>query len=105
MRDAVATYISPRYLEATLVELEAAKAVDVVNTPSAVAVVQERLGLTESERDSVFELFAAGGDRTVLGLGQAVTAAAQLAEDGDRQSDLEAQFWTIVGSPRQFVGV
>lgn len=104
VRDAVATYISYGYLQETAAEMRRAKDTAVENTPAAVAVVQERFGLTEAERDAVFELFAAGGDRSVLGLGQAVTAAAQLAEDGDRQSEVESTFWSIVGAPTQFVG-
>ena len=104
VRDAVATYISPEYLQATAEEMRRAKQVQVESAPAAVAVVQERFGLTEAERDAVFELFAAGGDRSVLGLGQAVTAAAQLAEDGDRQSEVETRFWEIVGTPNAFVG-
>lgn len=104
VRDAVATYISPEYLQNTAEEMRRAKGVEVENTRHAVDVVQQRFGLTEAERDNVFELFAAGGDRTVLGLGNAVTAAAQLAEDGDRQSELETTFWEIVGQPGAFVG-
>lgn len=105
VRDAVATYISPEYLQNTVEEMRVAKTWQVADTPAAVEAVQVRLGLTEGERNAVFELFAAGGDRSVLGLGQAVTAAAQLAEDGDRQSELESKFWEIVEAPRQFVGV
>lgn len=104
VRDAVATYISPGYLQETADEMRRAKAVVVESAPHAVEVVGARFGLTEAERTSVFELFAAGGDRTVLGLANAVTAAAQLAEDGDHQSDLEATFWQIVNAPAQFVG-
>jgi hypothetical protein len=32
-------------------------------------------------------------------MGQAVTAAAQLSEDGDRQAELESQFWDIIRDP------
>ena len=104
VRDAIATYISPGYLSDTVEEMRAAKAVGVESAPAAVEAVQVRFGLTDNERNAVFELFAAGGDRSVLGLGQAVTAAAQLADDGDRQSELESTFWSIVGAPAQFVG-
>jgi hypothetical protein len=102
--DAVATYCSPGYLQQTVDEMRAAKAVTVESTPNAVEVVQQRFGLTETERTNVFELFAASGDRSVLGLGNAVTAAAQLALDGDRQSELETMFWDIVGAPSEFAG-
>ena len=104
VRDAVVTYISPSYLQNTVEEMRAAKQVGVENAVPAVDAVQRNFGLTEVERDAVFELFAAGGDRTVLGLGQAVTAAAQLADDGDRQSELESTFWAIVGQPMAYAG-
>ena len=104
VRDAVATYINPRYLEATADEMRRAKGIEVDNARVAVDVVRERFGLTEAERDNVFELFAAGGDRSVLGLANAVGAAAQLAEDGDHQSELESEFWSIVNAPQMFVG-
>ena len=105
VRDAVATYLSPGYLQETADEMRLARHAGVIDTVAAVDVVQARFGLSEGERNAVFELFAAGGQRTVLGLGQAVTAAAQLAPDGDRQSELESTFWAIVAQPNAFVGM
>ena len=104
VRDAIATYISPEYLQNTAEEMRAATQHAVQDTPGAVDTVQVHLGLSEAERNTVFELFAACGDRTVLGLANAVTAAAQLSEDGDRQSEMERAFWDIVGAPAAFVG-
>lgn len=104
VKDAVATYCSADYLEQTVNEMSHAKQVTVESARNAVDVVQDRFGLTETERDNVFELFAAGGDRSVLGLGNAVTAAAQMAADGDRQSEVETLFWNIVAAPQAFTG-
>jgi hypothetical protein len=52
----------------------------------------------------VFDCFARGGDSTLLGVANAVTAAAQLVETSDRQTELEAAFWTVVGAPQAFAG-
>lgn len=104
VHDAVATFLSRDYLIQVAREMQDARHASVIDTTKAIEAVQVRLGLTEGERNAVFELFAAGGQRTVLGLGQAVTAAAQLADDGDRQSDMESMFWQLVSQPNVFVG-
>ncbi len=100
--DAIATYITTDRLQATVDEMAAASEVSVESPSAAVEVVQQRFGLTDAERTSVFDAFAAGGDTSVMGLGQAVTAAAQRVEDGDRQTELEQRFWDIVSQPAAF---
>jgi hypothetical protein len=85
-------------------EMRAAKGIEVASPAAAMLVVQERLGFTENETRDVLDCFMRGGDTTVLGLGQAVTAAAQLAADGDRQAEMEDAFWQIVNAPRVFAG-
>jgi hypothetical protein len=100
--DAVATYISPGYLQDIAASMERAKDTPVGVTVDAVDTVQQSFGLTTDERNAVFELFAACGDHSVLGLANAVTATAQLASDGDRQSELEQSFWAIVEQPVRY---
>lgn len=101
--DAVATFCSTSYLEALAGEMRAAKGVEVAPS-QAVEVVSRMLELTEGETNDVFDCFARGGDSTVLGVANAVTAAAQLVESGDRQAELEAAFWTVVQHPQAFAG-
>lgn len=100
--DATRQFISVEYLEKMANEMRAAKGVEVTSASAAVQLVQDRLGFTENETRDVFDCFMRGGDSTVLGLGQAVTAAAQLTDDSDRQAEMEDAFWAIVRQPGVF---
>jgi hypothetical protein len=60
--------------------------------------------MTEAETEMALTAFMRSGDSTVLGIGQAVTAVAQVAEDSDRQNELENSFWQIVGKPAAYAG-
>jgi hypothetical protein len=102
--DAVRTFCSAEYLTRVADEMRRAKGLEVVSPTDATAQVVKACGLTEDEGRAVLDLFATSGDRSVLGLGQAVTVVAQHAVDGDRQAEIEAQFWTVVGQPERFVG-
>lgn len=102
--DATRQFVSVEYLTTIANEMRAAKGIEVVSVTNAMVVVQQRLGFTDDETSSVLDAFMRGGDSSVLGLGQAVTAAAQLVADGDRQSEMEDAFWAIVRQPAQFVG-
>ena len=103
--DVVRTYLSTDYLETIATEMRAAKGVEIRSAASAIEVVTDQIGLTDDEQRNVFDYFARGGDSTLLGLGQAVTAAAQLVEDGDRQSELEGEFWNVLNSPARYATV
>jgi len=102
--DAVRTFVSVDHLEQIVSPMRAAKQVDVDSPALAVEAVQRRCQITDAETQAVLDAFMRGGDSTVLGVGQAVTAAAQEVDSGDRQAELEAMFWTIVEAPREFVG-
>ena len=82
--------------------MRAAKGVDIDSPAAAIEIVTDKFGLSETESRNVFDCFARGGDATVLGIGNAVTAAAQLVDDGDRQSEMESNFWNIVQAPEMF---
>jgi hypothetical protein len=97
--DAVRQFCSADYLQRTVNEMRAAKAQRVASPSSAVEVVQRTFAFTEAESRSILDAFIVGGDHSVLGLGQAVTAAAQDADDSDRQSEMENAFWGIVNHP------
>lgn len=97
--DVFRAYLTTDYLETIANDMRAAKGIEVESGKAAIEVVTNRFGLTEAEASNVFDCFARSGDSTVLGVGQAVTAAAQLVESSDRQSELEETFWQIVESP------
>lgn len=96
--DAVRQFVSVDYLQRIVADLRAAKGVEVERPSAAVERVQVAAGLTEAETQAVMDAFLRGGDTTLFGLGQAVTAAAQTVESSDRQVELEAAFWDVVGN-------
>tara|TARA_R110000823_G_scaffold1464_1_gene5667 strand:+ start:7891 stop:9087 length:1197 start_codon:yes stop_codon:yes gene_type:complete len=100
--DVMKQYLSVGYLETLADEMRAAKGVDIDSPAAAIEIVTDKFGLSETESRNVFDCFARGGDATVLGIGNAVTAAAQLVDDGDRQSEMESNFWNIVQAPEMF---
>lgn len=101
--DAVRTFCSVEYLEGLINDMRAAKGVAVDQPNQTVEVVQNRYGFSDTETENVLACFMRGGDPTVLGIGQAVTAAAQLSPDTDRQAEMEATFWQIVEAPAELV--
>lgn len=99
--DAASSFCSVDYLNRMLDEMRAAKGITVAPS-TAIEIVQKQCSLTDDESRLVLDAFAASGDQSVLGLGNAVTLAAQHADDGDRQSEMESAFWTIVSQPQQY---
>lgn len=100
MADAVNRFCSTDYLDTAADDMRTAKGLDVENPVKAIEVAQQRLGFTDGEVESALAMFVRSGDTSVLGLGQAFTAAAQTLDDGDRQSEIEQAFWSIVAEPR-----
>jgi hypothetical protein len=100
--DAVKTFADVDYLHRIVERMRRAKGVEVERPTESVQVLGTALGFTETQTRNVLDCFMRGGDSTVLGLGQAVTAAAQLAENTDTQADMEAAFWQIVDSPEVY---
>jgi hypothetical protein len=95
--DAVAQFASVEYLERMLADARAAKKVNAdVETLTRVSAAHQ---LTETETKSVMDMFLRGADPTLFGVAQAVTAAAQVVEDSDRQAEMESMFFAIVNGP------
>lgn len=104
MADAVNQFCSVDYLHSVVAEMAVAKGVEVVSPVKAMEVAKVRLGFSDAEVDAALACFIRSGDSSVFGLGQAFTAAAQAAADGDRQTEMEESFWAIVEAPREFAG-
>ena len=100
--DVVSTYLSTDYLEALADEMRDAKDAGIESPATAIEIVTDKLALSDSEARDVFDCFARGGDQTVLGVANAVTAAAQMVPDTDRQAEMESEFWTVVNQPQAF---
>lgn len=103
-RDAITTFISPEYLARVVGEMSAAAGIEVADTTAAMAAVVNTCALSDDEARSVLDAFVRSSDMTVLGLANAVTAAAQGVDDGDRQAELESAFWSIVNNVAAHTG-
>jgi hypothetical protein len=102
--DATRTFCSVEYLQRLVDELRASKGVEVNNVTQAFEKVKSDIGLTESEVELALTAFMRSGDTSVFGLGQAITAIAQQAEDSDRQNELENSLWTLAARPSAYAG-
>lgn len=100
VEDAVRQFMSVDYLRGIAAEMLSAARVPVASPSKAVETVQQRYGFTETESRNILDCFMRGGQTTLLGVGHAVTAAAQLSDDGDRQAEMEATFWQIIRDQR-----
>ncbi len=89
-RDAVATFLNPEYLEATVATLTAKAGVPVTDAAKAVQVVTSRLKLSEAIGRDVLQHFISGGQLTLGGIAQAVSSVAQTVSNADTAADLEA---------------
>lgn len=97
--DAVREFTSTGFVEREVNRMREANG-HVVESPSeAIEVTQDRFGLTEAESRSVLDMFARGGLSTVFGVAQAMTAAAQTCEDGDRQAEIEQFAAQVIERP------
>ena len=90
-RDAVATFLSPAYLQAKVTEIERKAGVPVSHPEETVRQVAKAAKLSDEIADSILAHFVRGGQLTAGGVMQAVTSVAQTLDDADTASDLEAQ--------------
>jgi hypothetical protein len=95
-RDAVTTFLSPAYLERTIDSMRAAAGVKIAEPEATIKIVAKKMSYTEAVRTSILDAFIKGGDLTALGVGQAVTAAAQVQTDADIAAKLEADFFAVL---------
>jgi hypothetical protein len=98
--DAVGQFLSVDYLRKLADEMRAAKGLAVNNPAATIERVSVAHKLSEDETNAVMAAFMRGGDATLLGVGQAITAAAALVPEGDRQAEMESMFWAVVSDAR-----
>lgn len=93
--DAMRTFLSVEYVQRIVDDLSAAAGVQVAEPVESIERVGKANGFSKAETDSVLRCFIAGGDTSALGVAQAVTAAAQTVESGDRAYEMEAAAFDI----------
>lgn len=94
--DSVRSFLSPEYVERTVRALEA-KAGEEVSTVDAVKDLTKGLSFNQDQIDSVLGHFVRGGQMTVGGVANAITAAAQDQGDGDSAADMEQAASRLLG--------
>jgi hypothetical protein len=90
-RDAVATFLSPHYLQAKVTEIERKAGAPVSHPEETVLQVAKAAKFSDEVADSILAHFIRGGQLTAGGVMQAVTSVAQTLDDADTAADLEAQ--------------
>jgi hypothetical protein len=95
--DAVRTFLTTDYLNATVEQIEA-KAGKPVESIEEVKVITKALKFTDAETDGLLSFFIKGGQMTVGGVANAATAYAQEVDDPEVSTSLEA------GAARLLIG-
>src|ERR1700761_2243761 len=95
-RDAVATFLSPDYLMATIAGLERRAGVPVTHPDRTVRMVAKAAKFSDQTADAILGHFIRGGQLTAGGVMQAVTSVAQTLDDADAAHELEAQALTVL---------
>jgi hypothetical protein len=90
-RDAVATFLSPAYLQAKVTEIERTAGVPVTRPEETVRLAARTAKFSDEVTDAILAHFIRGGQLTAGGVMQAVTSVAQTLDDADTAADLEAQ--------------
>lgn len=93
--DAMRTFLSVDYVQRVVDDLTAAAGVTVPKPVESIQRVAKRHGFTEVEADAILSCFIQSGDTSALGVAQAVTAAAQTVDSGDRAYELEAAAFDV----------
>jgi hypothetical protein len=91
VRDAVAEYLSPRFLRAQVEQLEQAATVRVAKPDDTLKTLAKEMRWSEQQRDDVLAHFIAGADLTAGGVMHAVSSLAQTVPSADAAYDLERQ--------------
>jgi hypothetical protein len=100
-RDAIKVAISVEGFDALCDTLRAAAGQQIAGDPSRVVeVTAKKFGLSDTRRISVLQHLIRGGDLSQFGLANAVTSAANEAEDYDDASDLERLGGQIIELPK-----
>lgn len=93
--DAMRTFLSTEYVERVVADLSVAAGVPVAEPAATIERVGKDRGYSAAETDSILSCFIAGGDPSALGVAQAMTAAAQACDDGDRAHTLESDAFDV----------
>lgn len=88
-RDAVATFLDTDYMEKVLARVEEKAGKEVSDANAAIEFVSKKSAFTQAEQAGILSHFVRGGQMTVGGVFNSVTAMAQTVTDADRAYEME----------------
>jgi hypothetical protein len=88
-RDAVSTFLNADYVAKIVSQVEETSATPVVDAMATIEHVTKVHGFSEGEAANILDCFIRSADVTAGGVMQAVTAAAQMVDNPDRQAEME----------------
>lgn len=100
VRDTVRSALSADAFEAGLQKFRETMGVMLSNPQATIEVVAERFGYTEQERGSILRNLIEGGDSSLYGLVNAITATSQELESYDRATQFERDGGKIIELPK-----
>ena len=88
-RDAVATFLSPEFLNARVADVEAKAATPVADPAATITKLGKALKFDETTIAGVLDHFIRGGQMTAGGVVNAITSHAQTVQSGDKAMGIE----------------
>ncbi len=97
-RDAVQAFLSEDYLTAAVDRLERRAEESVTASESAVRDITRAVKIPEAHLAGIMDYFIRGGQTTLAGVANAVTAYSQTIPDGDAAHELDSRAVAILGA-------
>lgn len=88
-RDAVATFLDVDYMEKVIARVEKQATKEVTDGAAAIEFISKKSAFTQAEQAGILSHFVRGGQMTVGGVFNSVTAMAQTVTDADRAYEME----------------
>ena len=88
-RDAVATFLDVDYMEKVIARVEKQATKEVTDGAAAIEFISKKSAFTQAEQAGILFHFVRGGQMTVGGVFNSVTAMAQTVTDADRAYEME----------------
>lgn len=89
-KDAVTTFLDVDYVRRKVAEINDAAGQAITRPEEQVKIITKRLGISEERTNDVLAHFIMGGQMTAGGVLNAITSVAQIVDDADEASELEA---------------
>lgn len=89
--DTVRQFLDPDYLTRKVAEMERDAGAPVVDPPSTIKVLGEKLAFSQQQRNEILDHFIKGADPTAGGIMHAITSTARIQDNADTAHDMESK--------------